>query len=62
MKHQYNAKAIYELILSPKDFVKLSDEDRSNIKNIQIIPPKLGCGHFGKIKITRKNPVYAVAE
>lgn len=60
MTHTYNTKAFYELILTPSEYAKLSEDDRENIKSVQIIPPKLGDNHFGKIKIVRKHPVFAV--
>jgi hypothetical protein len=58
----YDAKASMEELLSPKDFLKLKESDRENIKSAQIVPVKLGQRNFGKIKIIRKTPVYLVTE
>lgn len=54
-------RLITEEWLSPEQYLKLSDSDRQNIKSTQIVPPNLGDRHFGKIKITRKTPVYVMS-
>lgn len=61
-KRTYSTKKLMEDTLSPSEFLKLSDLERENIRSTQIVPPKLGQRHFGKIKIVRKTPVYAVTE
>lgn len=58
----YDAKASMVEILSPQEFLNLKELERENIKSVQIIPPKLGQHHFGKIKVVRKTPVYVVVE
>lgn len=58
----YDASAVSEEIVTPQEYLKLRESDRENIKSAQIVPPKLGQKHFGKIKIIRKTPIYVIAE
>lgn len=58
----YDTKASMEEMLSPQEFLRLKDSERENIKSAQIVPPKLGQHGFGKIKVTRKTPIYLVTE
>jgi len=62
LSHAFNAKSFTEILLSPSEFLKLSEADRENIKSVKIMPVKLGGKGFGKIKVTRKTPVYAINE
>lgn len=43
-------------ILTPEQFINLTDDQRANIKSVDIIPPKLGGNHFGKILIKKYYP------
>lgn len=61
-KNLYNAKASTEDVLTPAQYLRLSESERENIKSTCIIAPKLGGHDFGKIKVTRKTPVYVIAE
>lgn len=45
-------------LLSPKEYLKLDEVTKSNIKNATIIPPKLGSKGFGSIKVQYKSPIY----
>ena len=60
LSHVFNAKSFTEILLSPKEFLNLSETDRENIKSVKIMPAKLGGNGFGKIKVTRKTPVYTI--
>lgn len=45
------------LKISPKQFLSLSKEEKDNIAQIDIIPPKLGTKNFGGFLIKLKNPI-----
>jgi len=47
--------------VSPGDFINMSESEKSNIKTVKIVPPRLGSNDFGKLKITYKIPVYEFA-
>lgn len=49
---------VNEEIIDPRDYLKLSESDRAKIETSQIIPPRLGDGTFGKIKIRYQSPIY----
>lgn len=40
------------------DFLNLTDEDKLNIRNVDIQLPKLGTPGFGKIIVTYRFPVF----
>lgn len=48
----------FEEILSPKEFLNLTAEDRANISHTEVIPPLLGQRDFGKIKVHYKRLAY----
>ena len=62
LNKQFDAKAFKEVMLTPSQFLALTDKEKDNIQSTQIIPAKLGSGHFGMIKVVRKTPVYTVFE
>lgn len=45
-------------IISPEEYLKLTDSDKANIESSKIIPPSLGSNDFGKIEINYKYPIY----
>ena len=45
-------------LLSPCEFLALSDKERHRLKSSQIVPPKLGTDSFGSIEVTYKTPNY----
>lgn len=54
------ARPLSEELVSPLHYVKLDDSEKSKIKSAEIVPPKLGDKHFGKILIKYKSSVYKV--
>jgi len=50
--------AFQKRVISPFDFVHMSEEDKANIKETKIVPSGLGKG-FGGIEVTYRVPVYA---
>lgn len=49
-------------VVTPEEFVKIYNENSSNILSVKILPPKIGNNDFGRILIEWKNPVYASFE
>ena len=49
-----------ELLLSPKEYLALTEEERANFKQVTIIPPRLGESGFGKFLLMPKNLIYKV--
>lgn len=47
-------------ILNPKDFLKVSEENRNNIEEVRFVSPKLGQKHFGKLFVKFKFPVWSL--
>lgn len=45
-------------IISPEEYLKLTDADKTNIESCKIIPPNLGDNNFGKIEVSYKYPIY----
>lgn len=45
-------------LLSPAQYLQLTDQEKCNFSQLEIIPPKLGQKHFGKIKVTYRYPIY----
>jgi hypothetical protein len=56
----FNANRIDHEIMKISQFMKLTDDDKKEIENIQIIPPKLGNKDFGKVFVQYKMPKYQV--
>lgn len=48
---------ISEETLTPEEYLRLSEQDKINIKSLEIVPPKLGQGSFGCIKVYYRYPV-----
>jgi len=55
-----NAKAVTEEMLTPKQYIALSGQDKGKIKSTAIAPPVLGKRGFGGVKVTYKAPEYRV--
>jgi hypothetical protein len=49
-----------EEVLTPKQFVALTERDKSNIKEVRIVAPRLGDRGFGGIKVIYKHATYKV--
>lgn len=46
--------------VTPREFLRLANADRSNIKSTRIIAPRIGSRNFGRIRIEFKSPEYSV--
>ena len=55
-----DAKQTTEEILTPAQFVKLTEQERVKIKEATIVAPKLGDKKFGGFLVRYKNPIYKV--
>jgi hypothetical protein len=44
-------------IVDPEEFIRIFNEERESIERVEVIPPKLGDGGFGRIRVVRKHPV-----
>lgn len=49
-------------ILTPKEFLNLTSDQRNNIKVAKIVPPRLGKWDLGKILVEYKSPIYEASE
>ena len=49
----------YEYTVTPAEYLAMPAAERANIKEIEVIPPRLGSNNFGMFKIIRKHPVYS---
>ncbi len=49
-----------EEVISPKEYLNLTREQKAEIEDIQIVPPRIGSRGFGLFRVTRKFPVYQI--
>lgn len=54
------AKSVSEETITPGHYVKLSAKDKAKIKSVEIVAPKLGDSHFGRILVRYKSPIYKI--
>jgi hypothetical protein len=59
MTAKLNSNLMWEAVLSPKEFLGLTAEQRAAIEHLEPIPAKLGSNSFGKFRVTFLSPVYA---
>lgn len=45
-------------VISPENYLKLTEFEKNNIESTQIIPPQLGDIDFGKIIVTYRIPIF----
>jgi len=45
-------------IISPLEYLNLSEKEKMNIQKTKIVPPKLGNKNFGGIEIFYKYPIF----
>ncbi|MDO4709056.1 MAG: hypothetical protein Q4B94_04435 [Pseudomonadota bacterium] len=50
--------SIREEVLTPKQYMSLTAEEKARIKDAKPVPPKLGEHGFGGILVRYKSPVY----
>ena len=48
--------------MSPRDFLAMSDERRRDIRSVDILPPRLGEGEFGRFRVEFNTPIYGVEQ
>ena len=46
--------------LTPSEFLRITPEEKRNIKSVRIVAPRLGSDSFGKIRIELATPEYVV--
>ena len=44
-------------VVSPKSFLGIVTQQRSNISGVEVRPPKLGTNGFGRIVVRYKQPI-----
>ena len=49
-----------EELISPEEYLNLTKEQKAEIKDIQIVPPRIGSRSLGLFRITRRSPVYEI--
>ena len=49
-----------EEVLTPRQFLKLSEDERAKIKTVRIEAPRLGDKGFGGVRVYYKNTIYRV--
>ena len=49
-------------VVTPREFLKITKKQESNIKSVKIIPPRLGGSNFGKIRIEYITPIFSLPE
>jgi hypothetical protein len=59
MTAKLNSNLRWEALLSPKEFLGLTYEQRSAIEQLEPIPARLGSDDFGKVRVTFLSSVYA---
>lgn len=47
-------------IISIEDFLNLTEKDKSNIRQMKVIPPDLEDDDFGYVQVFYKSPVYEI--
>jgi len=50
-------RAVRSEVVSPKAFLGIIAEQRSNIAGVEVQPPKLGTNSFGRILVRYKSPL-----
>lgn len=58
MKGIITLKPIKNKRITPERFMRLTEKEKKNIKEIHFIPPKLGDKNFGSFRLTYKRPIY----
>jgi len=54
------ARPVSEELVTPQQYIDLTDKERARIKSASIVPPRLGDKHFGKILLQYKSATYKV--
>ncbi len=62
MPETYDMFLEKEEVISPSEYLHLTAEQKAEIKDIRIVPPKIGSGTFGMFRVTRKFPAYRVSK
>lgn len=61
MSNAFQAMPRYRKKLSARAYLQLTQEERTNIVKVRMIPPQLGRHDFGKFEVTYRRPVYEIA-
>ncbi|MBO5493473.1 MAG: hypothetical protein II965_05555 [Pyramidobacter sp.] len=63
MKNYVDLMCVDSEILTPEEYIKLYNTNRANIKQSEIVPPRLGDSHIsGGIRVTYHSPFYKFAD
>ncbi len=54
-------RALSTRTLSPGRYVAMTRADKATVKSTEIVAPKLGDVHFGRIRVRYNTPIYEVA-
>lgn len=55
-----DARPVSVEMLTPSQYVALSDAERAKIRVVDIVAPRLGSNNFGGVLVRRSSPVYKV--
>ena len=55
-----DARPVSVEMLSPTQYVALSDAERAKIRVVDIVAPRLGSNSFGGVLVRHSSPVYKV--
>lgn len=44
-------------VMSPEEYLRISQEEIENIESVHFIPPEIGKGGFGAFAVTYRTPV-----
>jgi hypothetical protein len=55
-----DARSVEREVLSAKEFVNLTPEQKSRISDTRVVAPKLGDSGFGGVEVKYKTPLYKV--
>lgn len=58
----FTARSLLRERLTPFKFLALTQEQKTEIKETRIFPPRLGKAGFGGVEVTYRMPRYIVAE
>jgi len=56
----YGAVPKTEVLLSPQEYLALTERVRANCRQVRIIPPRLGEPGFGHFLLITRTPIYEV--
>ena len=49
---------VTEKDITADEYLNLTDEERAGIKDVKIIPPRIGARDFVRFRVTMKSPIF----